>query len=952
MTNAINQLKTSGVDPSHLREDLSDFASRSDTSVREETERDKLADLITIYEAYERRLGRRWIDRGGVHRAVSNYLSRLPREVGEANAIEIEEVMTTAFPNVDLVLVRGFDVFSPPDLSTLISIANLPHTGMCIVLDFNAQNESLFGHVKDSYDQLLTFGFKVREGEGFSAPFVGEGPGERFIRNRHFAQNLFRKDRWLQPSVEKLDLTKQITFLQASDRPQEIEEIARLIKGLALDRPSLTLHRICVTFYNLEVYAPLIREIFPLYGIPHTLDLGGPLANSPLVVSIFSLLDIIGGGASPRNVRKVLQSPYFSVDNSQLSHIDHQFTREMSPETFRTAFDNLMETLQTRRQVLRGSLMDGWMVAQELAAYRCFQSLIDELVHFLTMEYGDERRYALGNYTNWLKLMVSQTTYHSQPPNSGGVYILPLVQTKELDFDIVIMGGLVDGEFPAVFRPDTFLHPKRSRTESDRLREDRFLFYQALKLFRKHLYLIAPQRDGDVELIPSAFIDELRRVTEIAMADDNIEPPKSEVLFSRERFLKHYGKFVWEGENREGAEQVVHAGEQTPFISLPSGGISAPVALFPTLELISHNVCVEKSRTATHNLPQYEGGLTPDLLSPTSRRALDERRRGVYSISQLESYGRCPFQYFSNRILRLNLIEEDEEEGLPNRERGNVLHAILFEFYDRRRNKPPISECTDEEFQAAVRELRQIARKHLEAYKKGGLFWEIDVERLIGGHGRRGILPAFLDEERARKFAVNPRYFEVGFGPDGAPGQTDPILSRDEPVTVEGVSIAGKIDRIEVGDGIFTVADYKTGSRQPKIRDVLEGRSLQLPIYIFIVEQLLKGQHSGEIRGVGGLYYVLREDGRTELGIGDREYNGKAFKAGGRNAQLLPNPEQGIENMDAIIDLGVEYAKQYVHSIANGEFPLTPHDKGIVCRFCAFKQICRVGAVVDEEVES
>ena len=933
LTNAINQLKASGVDPSQLREDVTDS---------EGTERDKLADLIAIYEAYERKLGRRWIDRGGLHRAVSNYLSNSSHQVGRAEIIEAKEVMAVAYPNVDLVLVRGFDVFSPPDLSILTGIASLPQIGMCIVLDFDAQNESLFGHVKEDYDQLLACGFKLEEGHTISPPLIG----------KEFTQNLFRKDRWLQSPIEKLDLTELITFLQVPDRTQEVEQITRLIKQLALDCSTLELHRICVAFYNFEVYAPLIREIFPLYGIPHTLDLGGPLANSPLVSAIFSLLDTIGRSANPRLTRKTLQSPYFSIDDYQLSTIDRQFKTALSPEAFRKAFENLMEATQVRAQILRGSLINQSIIVREISAYRCFQSLIEELVDFLVLEYGGERRYALSDYTNWLRLMVSQTPVETLratfPPIGGGVYILPLVQTKDLDFDIVILGGLVDGEFPATFRPDAFLHPKRSRTESDRLREDRFLFYQALKLFRKHLYLIAPQRDGEVELIPSAFIGELQRIAEIEWIEEGREPDESEVSFSEESFLKHYGKFVWEQAERIPAESGKNENVKETILP-PFQSSTLPSAISPALYLISHNLRVEKSRTITHDLPQYEGQLAPGLLSPSSRGALTNRREGVYSISQLESYGRCPFQFFSNRVLRLNLIEEEEDEGLTNREKGDLLHAILFEFYDRCRDKPPISECTDTEFEAAAQVLRQIAQKHLEVYERAGLFWEIDVERLIGGHGKRGILPTFLDEERERKLDVHPCYFEVGFGPVGAPGQTDPILSSDEPITVGEASMAGKIDRIELGDGIFTVGDYKTGSLQPKIGDILEGRSLQLPIYIFIVERLLNEHHPDGMEGVGGVYYVLREDGKAELGIGDREYNGKAFKAGARSGQLLPNPERGVESMRALIDFGVECANQYVHSIANGEFPLTPHDKGIVCRFCPLKRICRVGAIVGEE---
>ena len=66
---AVNQLKRSGVDWQQLQED----------SISDDVELpSKLADLITFYKAYEARLGSQWVDRAGIHRSVSEYLTRSP----------------------------------------------------------------------------------------------------------------------------------------------------------------------------------------------------------------------------------------------------------------------------------------------------------------------------------------------------------------------------------------------------------------------------------------------------------------------------------------------------------------------------------------------------------------------------------------------------------------------------------------------------------------------------------------------------------------------------------------------------------------------------------------------------------------------------------------------------------------------------------------------------------
>ena len=914
LVNTINQLKTSGILPSDLQPDLSDSES---------TEYDKLSELVVIYEAYERKLGDQWIDDGGIHRAV-------------ASSDETHTLIETAFPSVNLVVVEDFDVFSRPDFDTLARIAQSPQIGMAIIFDFNEQNESLFGHVKENSDGFISCGFQqAKETEADNSSIS------------HFSANLFHKDRWLQSAVEKLDLTQQVTLLQASDRAREVELTARLIKQLTSTKPGFVLDQLCVTYHNPKVYAPLIREIFPLYGIPYSSDLGGSLSDSPLVTAIFALLQAIANPTDRQNWHKVEQSPYFAIDVGAFTDVGGLIDKsplkgQMSPETFQQALDRLLETVQVRQQILNRAGIPPTIIAQEAGAYRDFRSLINELVNHLRQEYGTESKHSFTAYINWLRLMATEASYHAQAPNTDGVRILSLVQTKMLDFDVVILGGLVDGEFPAAFHPDPLLPPNRSATEPEQLRENRFLFYQVFKCFRSHLYLTVPQTNEGVELVSSPFINELQRVAEIEvlenwdtgqfgdLADEN------SVQLSAEGFLKHYGKFVWET-------------QEVP--DLPAPDTANQVLASTVCPLIEHNIRIERSRAHTHALPQYEGTLTPNLLSPLSHCTLEGYRQRTYSASQLESYGRCPFQYFSDYLLNLSQKDDDDDEGLTALEKGDILHKILFEFYDTRRDKPPICEDTDAAFDEAIIQLKQIAEKHLKTVGKQGLFWEIDVEMLIGGHGRLGILPTFLEVERARNFEVQPRHFEVWFGSGHMPAQVDSHLSSTEAVTVGDIRLRGKIDRIELGDGIFTIGDYKTGSYLPKINDILEGRSLQLPLYLAVAEQLLRKSNPDPVKKTGAVYYTLRDDCKVELGAGDKEYSGIAFKKD-RSGQLLPNAKKGVENLKSLVDIVIEHANRYVASISKGEFPLTSHDQKEVCGYCSFKRICRVGAFDETEAGS
>ena len=927
LLNAISRLKAEGIDASQMAPESADSQFRNliaDTESR--------ADFITVYEKFSERLGSRWIDWTCAIREVADQL-------GEASD-RSNQLMHRSFHGVDLVIASDVDISRGADLSILEGMAQLPGLATYITFDWNADNDALFGHMKQSFTRLLELGFhQMDETESRPSRFADSAP--------YLSQNLFRKIHGAGPSDEKMGLTNRITLLKTRDRVKEVEAAAELIKGSSSD-----LHRICLTYYNLERYAPLIREIFPIYGIPYTLTETIPLSISRFAAAFLSLLDSIEGNLTS-GLADRLESPYFVIKDLAPFIADCAFRDEMSPGDFKRSVASLMRISEAKQQILDpGDALlrevQPSIIEHEIGALRGVESLVIELVEFLSSRHGDDEPLPLRSYIERLRFMLSQTSYPMEPQTESGVSVLSLPQTRGLDFDLVILGGLVDAEFPEIRRSDAFLPQSLRREASDVLREQRCLFYRALNLFREHLYLVAPERDGDVDLIQSPFIEELAHIADFAS-----EQPKSDAQFSPEHFLTHYGKHIWaqleEGDPGDTADPL-------QFSNLTS-------TVRRAMPLVEHSVRVEKSRGITRSLPQYEGRLSPQLLSASSREELDDRHNRAYSIGELESYGQCPFQYFSKHVLRLEHEPEVQvdEDGLTSLGKGAKLHEILTEFYMQRRGKPPIARCTDAEFDAALQELTQIARITLAAYAPGNLFWEVEMETIIGGEGRHGILPRFLDQERERELEVEPGNFGVGFGPRHASTQGDSQLSSQEPVKVGDVNLRGEIDRIEIGDGIFTIGDYTTAANLPKIRDIREGRSLKLPIQLAVAAQLLGKLNSDDAQAAGAIYYVLRENGRAELGIGDREYNGIAFrKARPNNQQLLPGRtysrsrpvapglDSEEETLDSIIDRSVQYVSEYVSSISNGQFPLTPHDPKEVCRYCEFKRICRIGGIPED----
>ena len=109
------------------------------------------------------------------------------------------------------------------------------------------------------------------------------------------------------------DRANRPVVLKANDRFAEITAVARRIKKLAGEGVPLDSIRIVAPAYDL--YAAIIRELFPGYGIPFILEEGSPLLEHPLAALINNLV-VHSAGVNPFALReKIFSSPYVSYES-------------------------------------------------------------------------------------------------------------------------------------------------------------------------------------------------------------------------------------------------------------------------------------------------------------------------------------------------------------------------------------------------------------------------------------------------------------------------------------------------------------------------------------------------------------------------------------------------------------------------------------------------------------
>lgn len=806
------------------------------------------------------------------------------------------EFMQSAFPRVDLVVVEGFTVLSEANIKILTRIAEMQDVKMWFRTDHVPGNKALYKNINDLVSQFTAANASID-------PDYERDPD----RHKNFAENLFRTNNGSTNSGAAPNTSSQIKMMRPTDRTDEVEQIASLIQK-RVSHGHCKLSDICVAYYTIGQYQQRIAETFPAYGIPYSLAENAPITKSEVVKSIFSHLS---------SDRSPLGDTYFSEVEPASD------TSRFHPNAFQEYVDKLLTKGAVVQRILDPMLKkNNGIVEGEIEAYRQFQRIVTELCSILKSD--SDRSYPLSEYIDKLLRIARHTNYRNRASTKGEtVKIVPLGELRSMAFDTVFLGDFVESRFPANFRPDPLLPEVPYRDEEELLRDNRFLFYRVLKSFRERLYLLIPKREGEADLIPSPFLRQLKAIAHV----ETIKPAKP-THGSVPGFLSTYGNCIW----------TTDTSSDKPF----------PDSITSMRPLIDHVVKVEKSREQTHKHLAYEGVLTARTLSDESRAGLEKRRQRTYSVTELETYAKCPFQYFATEVLQLDSEDEEDTEGLSSLEKGKLVHDVLVRFYNKRREQPAISQCDAAGFEEAKQQLTDLIDEVItNDDASDDLFQTVDKALL------KVTLNQWLAVEREYDVTTTPRYFEVSVG--RRQGVTDSVLSHAKPINIDGVDLNAKIDRIDVGEGVFNVIDYKSGISTPGIKDILEGHALQLPIYLEITRQLLGAEYAA----AAGLYHKVRlNDCRITLAIGKASYRNEAYILQRKTGQMLSD-----ERFEDVIDRVSGYLTQYVNGISDGNFPLitrvetfvdveeegdtpiTPRNKTAPCSYCDYKRICRVGAI-------
>ncbi|HZG49385.1 MAG TPA: PD-(D/E)XK nuclease family protein, partial [Thermoleophilaceae bacterium] len=355
-------------------------------------------------------------------------------------------------------------------------------------------------------------------------------------------------------------------------------------------------------------------------------------------------------------------------------------------------------------------------------------------------------------------------------------------------FQVVLVCGLVEGEFPRGSAPEPFLSDEDRRAiatasglvlpvREDRLERERYLFYVCAS--RAERLLVLSSRSSDEEGRPEAesfFMDDVRALLE----------PGAEL---RERSLS----------------EVTWAPEDAPTAAEWDRALAA-------------------AGPRRHEQGPQPLGAEPLLAELAQRDAV--------SAGAIERYADCPVKWLVEDLLRPDELAPDPEAMV----RGGYAHTVLEHTYRRLRDETGDRRVTHANLARAEQILLEELRDRRTAFKLSP-----KATRVRAAARRLEFdLLRHLRSEADSDSSFEPEHLELRFGLD----------EGDEPVAIDaGLRVRGRIDRVDTSDGKALVIDYKSGKRvdRYKVASWEPENRFQAALYMLVVETLLGLRAAGGV---------------------------------------------------------------------------------------------------------
>ncbi len=938
----ISELKRHNVSPDTLM-DTSQKIEQSGTGY-------KLHDIAYLFDKYQQRVADQGFD-------SEDNLTLLKNLIPDCALLQHTDIFIDSF--------SGFTAQEYDVISELIRTA--PNVFITLCTDLS--NQPLFDPVNRTREKLSLLAHG------------NQNPDIRLTQNhRHQSEDLLFLEQHYgrYPQYQYLQKPENIS-IELCDTPyQEVDHLARNILALVRE-DGYRFSDIGVITGDIKGYAPILDHSFRQHGIACFLDQKHGIMTHPVCLFLLSLCDIFLTHFSYESVFAFLKTNLtgipmeeidllenyvletgikgnawqkeweYRLDESQKETINHTrraFLDLVMPfrdhtkgrnkaETFVSAIKEFMEQVRLCDQIEEITVAltnEGrYSLALEYRqVYNLLISALDQMIICLgDLSFGIEK------FRDMFASGLSQCEIGVIPPTCDGVVCGSFERSKHHHLKVLFLLGGYEGCFPPVLTGTGLItDAERRLLEKNNLAiapdnrkkalEQPFLLYELLSAPSEKLIISYPLSNQKGEgLRPSSVLSYLKEMFPLITLNDTLNPEDDSLVSSPSATLSqlaiHQARGpVW--------QQVLNWYQTKPIWK-----DKAALALSGKNYRISAGIEKEIAQMIWGN-----------QLNTT--------------VTRLESYAQCPFSFFLKYGLKL---KERKKYSFSAPDAGNIIHKIMEDFSNYVSQNHLSWDTLDKDF--CIQKVSELTDK-LVAETTAKMPLVSSRHRFLISRLRQASATAMWAVIRHIKAGIfKPYAVEYSIGNPGAV----PPLERKTP-SGNKMILYGKIDRIDTGEGLFRIIDYKSSRQDLDLSKVYQGAALQLFVYSAALRNQL-----GE---VGGMFYLAVDSPLIEYKqemtaqeieqkvlnslnlngymVGDEEmvlkmdeeingYSGivsaRSTKNGIFTTRLL-SPKQ----YDGLAQAVLSHAARYADEILDGNCSILPLAEGqtSACTYCSYRAVC------------
>lgn len=682
VTGQIKELKKHMI----TKEMLEDVIIKTDNEYRKA----KLEDIALLYENYQQKIQKSYIDEEDVLTILSEQLEK--SDLFKDSIIYIDEF--SGFTKQEYEIIRQL-LQKVKEVNITICSDNIEYTN-----DLN----DIFYTNKKTANKLIEI---AKQEKVDIKEHALEEMLPRF-RNKELLtleQNMY-KDELIKYEEE----TKSIELFLAKNPFSEVEQVATTITKLVTNE-NYRYRDISVITKNIDQYASLISAIFARYNIPVFIDQKKEFSQNILVKYILAFIDIFAKNWSYETVFNYLKTGLNSLSNEEIFWLENYCVSygikgsKWYKEDWKIAkSDEELEKLnEIRRKIVEPLLefknklkrtktakdiglalyefLDENQIYEKLQEkaedlrkagnielsniYETTWNAVIEIIEELSVVLPDEV-ISFEEYTKLLKIGLGTSGLGTIPASVDQVMIADVERSRTHRVKVAFIIGANDGIYPSIHKEEGFLNDsdreylkeqniELAKDTKEQLYEENFNIYKAFTIPEEKLYISYVSSDNEGKTLrPSVLISKLKRIYPNLTKKSDITKKESNITTKEATFYELLSN-IRDYEDGKKIDEI----------------------WFNLYQIY------REDKEYKEKLEQALKGL---LYKNEPEKIEKENIQNLYgnelktSISRLEQYKRCAFSFYLKYGLGLNEKSLFEVKSIDT---GNFMHDVIDEFFEQ-----------------------------------------------------------------------------------------------------------------------------------------------------------------------------------------------------------------------------------------------------------------------------